>query len=155
MLKPLLITCLLLATSHPALADKNKPAPTKAIGAVGAVTTTITGNDCPLTGSWRSNREKTLSALNANINIPLEQKARLSELFGKVTLTFDAGCTRAEADVNGTRREMEFALISYQDAIVTIKDRQSGRTLQMKMQDDCYLMEVQGAGIDEYYCRVK
>lgn len=141
MIKTLLISTLLLTSSQVAFAaDKSTPEAAKA--------------KCALTGTWKSNKEKTMPALNKNISIPLDVKARMADLFGKVTISYNEDCTQAKADVNGKKNTLNFEVVKSEKNSIIVKDTQTNSQHVMRFDGDCYLMEVQGVGVDEYYCRV-
>lgn len=142
MLKQLLIIPLLLASS---------PA---AFSADAAEQSQVMDKGCALSGTWKSNKEKTMPALNKDLSIPVGVKARMADLFGKVTITYNEDCSEAVADVNGKQNTLAFKVIKSTQESITIEDSRSNSQYTMRFEDDCYLMEVTGIGVDEYYCRV-
>ena len=142
MLKKLLITSLLLASSQVALSAET------------AKTEKPMDKGCALAGTWKSNKEKTMPALNADVSIPVGVKSRMADLFGKGTITYKADCSEAVADVNGKENTLAFKVIKSTKDSITIEDSRSNNQHTMRFEDDCYLMEVTGVGVDEYYCRV-
>lgn len=144
MIKKLLIATLLLTNGQAILAAE-QPVP-KAPAA--------TPTKCALTGTWKSNKEKTMPALNKNISIPVDVKARMANLFGQVTISYNESCTQAKANVNGKMSTLNFNVVKSDKSSITVKDTKTNNQHLMRFEGDCYLMEVQGAGVDEYYCRV-
>jgi hypothetical protein len=139
----ILICTLLLSVNFPSWAEKStKAAQAKLIP------------DCPLTGTWKSHKKKTMPAINKNNGISLDVKARMADLFGKVTISYNKDCSQAKADVNGKISTLDFKVINSDKDSITVKDTKTNSLHVMRFDGDCYLMEVQGVGVDEYYCRV-
>lgn len=140
----ILICTLLLSVNFPSWAEKNtKAAQAKLVP------------DCPLTGTWKSHKKKTMPALNKNTSIPLDVKTRMADLFGKVTISYNKDCTQALANINGKENTLDFKVIKSEKDSITVEDTKTNGQHVMRFKDDCYLMEVKGVGVDEYYCRVQ
>ncbi len=142
MLKKLLITALFLASSQIAFSAET------------AKTENPMNKSCALVGTWKSDKEKTMPALNKDVSIPVGVKARMADLFGKVTITYNPDCNQAIADVNGKQNTLDFKVVKNTPDSITIEDSRSNNQHTMHFEGDCYLMEVTGVGVDEYYCRV-
>lgn len=142
--KKLLLCTLLLGLSSPSWAEKTA-----------SESKTEATPQCPLAGTWKSNKEKTMPAINKNMNIRLEQKARMAQLFGKVTVTYSDDCTSAEANVDGRIEKLAFEVVKQDKTSITVKDGRTRQPHTMRFEGDCYLMAIQGVEADEYYCKVK
>lgn len=143
MLKKLLITSLLITSNQVALSAETAKAEKPM------------DKSCALAGTWKSNKEKTMPALNKDVSIPVGVKSRMADLFGKVTITYNKDCSEAVADVNGKENTLAFKVIKSHKDSITIEDSRSNNQHTMRFEDNCYLMEVTGVGVDEYYCRVE
>ena len=88
-----------------------------------------------------------------NPDLRLDQKSRMTELIGKVIVTYDEHCKNAEADINGYIEKLSFKVVNEDKNSLTILDNRSKQERTMRFADDCYLIEVSGMGFDEYYCR--
>lgn len=110
-------------------------------------------NTCFLAGTWVSNKEKTLPALNQRDDLSSDEKQMISDLVGRVSMTFDDQCQNVEVAINEQKQTMSVQAIKKTKNTITVINNSGQKVTQLKLENDCFSIEIDGMNVQEYYCR--
>lgn len=119
---------------------------------LGAAPLAFAADDCPLTGSWQSDKEKTMPGLTANQRLSLSDKAKVAELIGEMVVTY-ADCSTATVGMGDKTQTFKFEVTQREGNTLTIRDSKTGMDQQLTLEGDCYHTPFADVGFNEYYCK--
>ncbi|WP_317930476.1 hypothetical protein [Halioxenophilus sp. WMMB6] len=112
----------------------------------------VFADDCPLVGTWKSDKGKTIADVYRS-KLPATAKTALTKMLGKMVVEYP-DCTQASYTFEGQTTTSQLELVSYSGNTVILKDPTNGEESNIQLEGDCYSVVMAPLAITEYFCRV-